>query len=157
VSYFVLTRSSGIRSITETSGLHRFDAPDRSYGVLYAGSDAYCAFIETFARSAGSNIVTTAELEARSLSEMKATRPLRLIDLTQFGALVRIGADSRLFAGEHSVTQPWSKALHEHPAETDGLIFPSRLDPVRHAIALYQDRAPKLVELSRQSWYAPGP
>jgi hypothetical protein len=28
---------------------------------------------------------------------------------------------------------------------------------VRHAIVLYQDRAPKLVELSRQSWYAPGP
>ncbi len=68
------------------SRLHRFDAPDGSYGVLYAGRDAYCAFIETFARSAGASIVTTAELEARALSELKATRPLNLIDLTQSGA-----------------------------------------------------------------------
>jgi len=68
------------------SRLHRFDAPDGSYGVLHAGRDAYCAFIETFARSAGARIVTTAELEARALSELKATRPLNLIDLTQSGA-----------------------------------------------------------------------
>ena len=110
-----------------TSRIHRFDSPDGSYGVLYAGRDAYCAFIETFARSAGVRIVTTAELEARALSELKATRPLNLIDLTQSGALARIGADSRLFAGDHSIAQLWSNALHE------------------------------LVELSRQSWYAPGP
>jgi hypothetical protein len=139
------------------SRIHRFDAPDRSYRVLYAGRDAYCAFIETFARSAGTDIVTTAELEARALSELKATRPLNLIDLTQSGALARIGADSRLFAGDHSVAQLWSNALHEHPAKADGLIYPRRLDPIKHAIVLHQDRAPKLVELNRQSWYAPGP
>ena len=29
--------------------LHRFDSPDGSYGVMYAGRDAHCAFIETLA------------------------------------------------------------------------------------------------------------
>jgi hypothetical protein len=105
------------------SRIHRFDAPDGSYGVLYAGRDAYCAFIETFARSAGARIVTTAELEARALSELKATRPLNLIDLTQSGALAWIGAAST-------------------PSDT-----PSCCTSI----------GPKLVELSRQSWYAPGP
>jgi hypothetical protein len=139
------------------SRIYRFDAPDGSYGVLFAGRDAYCAFIETFARSAGARVVTTAELEARALSELKATRPLKLIDLMQSGALARIGAESRLFAGDYGAARLWSNALHEHPAQADGLIYPSRLDPVRQAIVWDQDRAPKLVELSRQGWYAPGP
>jgi hypothetical protein len=100
-----------------TSRIHRFDSPNGSYGVPYAGRVAYCAFIETFARSAGVRIVTTAELEARALSELKATRPLNSIDLTQSGALARIGADARLFAGDHSIAHLWSNALHEYPAE----------------------------------------
>jgi hypothetical protein len=39
----------------------------------------------------------------------------------------------------------------------DGLLYPSRLDPARQAVALFDDRAPKLRELSRQTWYAPRP
>ena len=35
-------------------------------------------------------------------------------------------------------------------------MYPSRLDPIRHSIVLFEDRAPKLIELNRQSWYAPG-
>jgi hypothetical protein len=35
-------------------------------------------------------------------------------------------------------------------------MYPSRLDPIRHSIVLFGDRAPKLIELNRQSWYAPG-
>jgi hypothetical protein len=136
--------------------LNRFDAPDRSYGVLYAGRDPFCAFIETLARAAGTRIITTTELESQALSELKPTRALRLIDLTQSGTLVRIGADARLFSGDHEVAQCWSKALHDHPMETDGLLYPSRLDPARQCLALFSDRAPKMTELSRQSWYAPG-
>ncbi len=137
------------------SGLHRFDAPDRSYGVLYAGRDAHCAFVESFVKS-GSRIITTTELESRALAELKPSKPLRLIDLTQSGTLMRIGADARLFAGDHDVAQLWSMAFHEHPSRPDGLLYPSRLDQMRQAIALFGDRSLKIVELSRQSWYAPG-
>jgi hypothetical protein len=79
-------------------------------------------------------------------------RALRLIDLTSSGALVR----ALLFSGPHDGSRLWSEALHNHPCHADGLLYPSRLDPLRHSIALFEDRAPKLVELNRQSWYAPG-
>lgn len=138
------------------TGVNRFDSPDGSYGVFYAGRDAFCAFIETFAKAAGSRIVTITELNQNALSELKAVRALRLIDLTQSGALVRIGADANLFCGTHSVAQLWSRALHEHPCSADGILYPSRLDPSRHSIVLFEDRAPKIIELDRQSWYATG-
>ena len=139
------------------TGSNRFDSPDNSYEVLYAGLDAFCAFVETFASAAGTRIVTTMALKEHGLTEFKARRPLRLIDVTQSGALVHIGADGNLFTGDHEIPQLWSKALHGHPIKADGLVYPSRLDPVRHAIVLFGDRAPRLMtELHRESWYAPG-
>jgi hypothetical protein len=135
---------------------NRFDAPDQSYGVLYAGGDAYCAFIETLASAAGTRVITTTALKAKALAEMTPERALRLIDLTQSGTLVRIGADARLFSGDYTVSQLWSRALHDHPVAADGLLYPSRLDPERRGNALFEDRAPRLKELMRQSWYAPG-
>lgn len=139
------------------AGLYRFDAPDGSYKVLYAGADPYCAFIESLIKNPVSRVVTTAELKAKAIAELKAVRSLRLIDLTASGALMRMSADSRLFSGDHGAARLWSKALHDHPILADGILYPSRLDPVRQALALFDDRAPKLLELSRQSWYAPGP
>jgi hypothetical protein len=139
-------------------GLNRFDSPDNSYEVMYAGRDAFCAFIETFARTAGTRFVTTAALKEHALTEFKARRPTRLIDLTQSGALVRIGADGNLFTGDHDTARLWSKALHDHSAKADGLLYPSRLDPVRNAIVLFGDRVPRsMTELTRESWYATGP
>ena len=139
------------------TGLNRFDSPDKSYEVLYAGLDAFCAFVETFASAAGTRIVTTTALKEHGLTEFKARRPLRLIDLTQSGALVRIGADGNLFTGDHETPQLWSRALHDHPLKADGLLYPSRLDPVRHAAVLFGDRVPRsMTELYRESWYAPG-
>jgi hypothetical protein len=138
------------------TGQHRFDSPDGSYGVLYAGRDPYCAFIETFAKAAGTTTITTSELKNRCLAELKAARVLRLVDLTQSGTLVRIGADARLFSSDHAISQTWSKAFYEHPLKADGLLYPSRLDPTKHALALFEGRIPKLVELDRQTWYATG-
>jgi hypothetical protein len=139
------------------SGAHRFDAPDQSFGVLYAGRDPFSAFVETFTRAAGTRVITTTALERQALSELKAERPLRLIDLTQSGALVRIGADARLFSADHEAAQKWSKFLHDHFLRLDGILYPSRLDPEKHGIALFEDRAPAILNLSRESWYAPGP
>ena len=138
------------------SGFNRFDAPDGSYGVLYAGRDPFCAFIETFARAAGTRVITTTALKNHALAELKATRPLRLVDLTRSGSLVRMGTDARIFSADHEVSQRWSKALHNHPMSADGLLCPSRLDPSRHAVVMFEDRAPRIIELDRKSWYAPG-
>ena len=135
---------------------NRFDAPDRAFGVLYCGRDPFCAFIETFTHTAGTRIITTTELEKRALSELRAERPLRLVDLTNSGSLMRIGADARLFSGEHDIAQQWSKALHDLALHPDGLLYPRRLDPVRHALAIFEDRAPKIITLRRETWYASG-
>lgn len=139
------------------TGYNRFDAPDKSYGVLYAGRDAGCAFIETFANSAGTRVVTTAALRQRALSELEPRRPLRLVDLTQPGALLKLGADARLFSASHRIAQVWSKSLYDHRSKADGLLYPSRLDPTCPSIALFEGRGPELIEISRQNWYAPGP
>jgi hypothetical protein len=136
---------------------NRFDSPDCSYNVLYAGLDHFCAFIETFAHAAGTRVITTRALKENALTEFKSQRPLRLIDLSQPGALVRIGADGNLYTGEYAVAQLWSQAFHDHPRTFDGILYPSRLDPVRRAIVLFGDRVPnKMIELNRESWYAPG-
>ena len=87
------------------AGLNRFDAPDGSYQVLYLARDEFCAFIETFTHTAGTRIVTTAALKAKALSELKPKRVLRLINLSESGSLVRIGADARLFSGEYVDSQ----------------------------------------------------
>jgi hypothetical protein len=139
------------------TGQYRFEAPDGSYGVLYAGTDAFCAFVESFVKNPSCRVITTAELKSKAIAELSSARVLRLIDLTQSGALVRIGADARLFSADREAAQRWSKALHDHPVLADGILYPSRLDPARRAVALFDDRAPKLRELSRQTWYAPGP
>jgi hypothetical protein len=138
------------------TGQFRFDSPDGSYGVLYAGADVFCAFVESLIRNPSSRVVTTSELKTKAIAELKGVRALRLIDLTLSGALVRIGADSRLFSADREVAQLWSKALHDHPTLADGLLYPSLLDPARQAVALFEDRVPQLRELSRQTWYAPG-
>jgi hypothetical protein len=137
--------------------LNRFDSPDCSYDVLYAGLDHFCAFIETFAAVAGTRVITTTALKQSALTEFKARRPLRLVDLTQSGALVRIGADGNLFTGDHIVARLWSGAFHDHPRRFDGILYPSRLDPLRRSVVLFGDRVPrKMIELKRESWYAPG-
>jgi len=139
-----------------SSGLNRFDAPDGSYMVIYLGCDPFCAFIETFAHAAGTRAVTTTALKAKAITELRPARPILLVDLTESGSLVRIGADARLFAAEYTASQRWAKALHDHPAQAHGLLYPSRLDPLRQSVALFRDRDWKLTELDRQSWYAPG-
>ncbi len=82
----------------------RFNSPSAEYGVLYAGSDPHCAFIETFGQSTGVFTVTLAALVGRGLSRIKSRRLLRLVDLTGQG-LARLGADERLCSGEHEVAQ----------------------------------------------------
>jgi RES domain len=62
------------------TGQNRFDSPDGTFGVLYAGIDEHCSFIETFGQSTGIRVVTRPALEERHLSYLKAKQPLLLLD-----------------------------------------------------------------------------
>ena len=154
--FFVAIAFTGIQCFTgrreDSDSMHH-----GSFGVLYAGVDPYSAFVESLLKSPDNRVVTTSALKQTGLAELRPKFPLRLVDLTPSGSLVRIGADARLFSADRSVAQLWSKALHDHPVCAHGILYPSRLDPVKQSVALFSDRDPKLVELNRQAWYAPGP
>ncbi len=114
----------------------RFGAPEGEYGVMYVAEDEYGAFVETFGRDTGVRVIDEADLLERGLAGVSSNRLLRLVDLTGEG-LARIGADARLFAGDHGVARRWSAALREHPSRPDGIRYPCRHDPSRVAVALY--------------------
>lgn len=129
------------------SGETRFRAPNGEYGVMYAGSDIYCAFVETFGRLGTTpdqdvRVVAMSTLLDRCVSEITVTRPLRLVDLSGPG-LRRIGADARLCSGDHHVARLWAQAIWMHPDQPDGIQYPARHDPSRQSVALF-DRAAAL-------------
>jgi len=124
-----------------TSGANRFDDPDcpasYAFGVLYAGEDAQCCFIESCGPTTGVPAVSGAYLDARAIATLELTEDLRFIDLYSTGGLTRIGADGRLFTGSFKIAQQWSAALRAHPSKPDGIRYPSRHDHTRVAYAIY--------------------
>ncbi len=120
------------------SGDNRFDAPASEFGVLYAGKDERCAFIETFGHATGVRFVAQKELADRGLALIKPKRPLRLVSLAGEG-LARLGADARLTSGEsYDVAHRWSLAIHEHPKKPDGIVYTARHDPSRVCVAIFE-------------------
>jgi hypothetical protein len=122
----------------------RFDAPAGEFGVLYVGADAHCAFIESFGHATGTLSVSEAELRARTLSVVRASRELRLVDLRGEG-LARMGADAELTSGyDDGLAQRWAGALHAHRRRPDGIVYRARHDPQRSCAALFERVAPWL-------------
>ncbi len=126
-------------------GLNRFSDPTgKAFGVVYLGSSAKVAFVETLLRDAadgrdGDCVLELAELEARSLATIEPTEVLRLVDLTGDGP-IRMGVPSDVAgARDQTLAQKWSVAFHDHPDRPDGVFYPSRLNEER-CIAFY-DRA----------------
>lgn len=134
---------------------NRFDDPRGEYGVFYVADDPCGAFVETFGQLLSASttlprVITSGELASRALSTITCKRPLKLVDLTGPG-LARIGADSRLFSGEHRVSREWSRAFHEHPSKVDGLFYPTRHDPTCKAAAIFNE-ALDWADIARATW-----
>lgn len=123
------------------SGDNRFDSPDGAYGVLYAAEDVTGAFIETFGRRLGRNLITGHELRTKHLVRLDPARPLRLADLVGAGQS-KAGVDGRLFTSSYSVSQAYSRAIHEHPAHPDGIRYPARHDNEQVSVALFERAGP---------------
>lgn len=126
------------------TGENRFDAPAGEYGVLYAAADRFCAFVEVFGDPPDRRFVSWTDLARACWSSVIATRPARLADLTG-GGLRRMGADARLFAGDHVPAQRWALAIWKHPDQPDGILYRPRHDPSRVAVALF-DRGAAVIE-----------
>jgi hypothetical protein len=132
---------------------YRFDAPDASFGVVYAALDLETAFVETIVRDRPGSptgpaiMLDYAELADRRvvvLDTHAADRPLRLVKLYEDG-LATIGTDNRIStADDYAATRPWAKALYDHPETPDGLIYLSRYLGNRRSVVLFERCRPQV-------------
>lgn len=72
----------------------RFNAPDASYGVLYAAREINSAFAETFLRTPGRTLIDADLLQRKAYVRLIIERDLKLIRLAGPG-LARLGATAR--------------------------------------------------------------
>lgn len=140
-----------------TSG--RLNAPDGSFGVLYAAKDAEGAFAETFLRRVGSIQIARDYVDARALVSLRAAKALKLVKLFGNG-LARLGATAEVtHSGEpYDVPQAWSGALHAHKGKFDGIAYNARHDDDEVCYAIFERSKAKIAEASRdtnldQDWF----
>jgi hypothetical protein len=117
------------------SGTWRFDAPDKSFGTLYAALTPEAAFAEALFRGPGS-VVSQTEIEIRSLCRLTLTRVLRLVRL-HGPSLSRLGATAAVTSGPYATSQRWSRALHSHPESPDGILYRATHDNDQFSVAIF--------------------
>ncbi len=129
--------------------LSRFSDPRRRvpanrFGVLYLGSTLKVCVVEAVLRDEGDGrtgdlLLDERDLAVRRYAEVEVAMPLSLLDLRGDGPL-RMGIPSDVARGsKQSLARKWSVAFHDHPAQPDGIIYPSRLNGETN-LAIY-DRA----------------
>ncbi|MDL2403042.1 RES family NAD+ phosphorylase [Rhizobium mayense] len=135
---------------TSTSG--RFNAPDASYGVLYAAKKIDGAFAETFLRIPGRTLIDTALLHRKAYVRLTLTRELRLVRLAGPG-LARLGATAEISHQglPYDVPQTWSQALARHPLGANGIAYHARHDDTELCYALFDRSANAIAEVARES------
>ena len=116
--------------------INRFDAPDRSYGVLYAAVTRDGAFAEAIGRKPRTFRSDT-ELAELVITTLMLARDLRLVDLHGGEAIGALGATGVVGVGPHSLARRWSKVLHEHPDRPDGVEYRCRHNSDELAVALF--------------------
>jgi RES domain-containing protein len=119
--------------------MHRWDAPDGSYGVLYVGDTPHTAFLETFGRETATQVVALEELSNYGLVRIQVSAALNLVDLTDWG-LRALGADQTLTTGPTIRSQRWSAAVHRAFRGADGFVWRSRLDASRESMCIFESR-----------------
>ena len=129
------------------SGDNRFDDPDGRYGVCYAAWTLRGAFAETCLRELGARLVPLSRLASRSATTLRTETELRLVVL-HGPWLARVGATAAVSSGTYDVSQPWSRALHAHPATVDGIVYRSNHDNSELCVALFDRCRDRLVEAS---------
>ena len=137
----------------------RFNDPMAEYGVLYVGSDPFCAFIETFGASMMAaaldlRLVSESDLARRCICQVSiapGTPPFRLVNLADGFGLSRLGIDGRISTTkQRSVTWRWSRAFWSHPEQPDGLVYRACHDQQRLSIVLF-DRIGKVLSSGHES------
>ncbi|MCP1852999.1 MULTISPECIES: RES family NAD+ phosphorylase [Bradyrhizobium] len=136
----------------DTSRLGRLNAPDGSYGVLYAAREPFGAFAETFLRVPGRTLLDPSLLRRKAYARLKITADLSLVRLAG-PSLAILGATAELVHGglPYDVPQAWSKALFSHPLNPDGIAYYARHDDEGLCYALFDRALSSVREIDRQT------
>jgi hypothetical protein len=124
------------------NALHRFDAPDRSFGVCYMGTTLECCFLEVLTQTRGAPgqpwVVAEADLRLFYAAIVTVERPLELAHLADAG-LGTLGIDQRHTGGDdYDLSQRWSAAIHAHGGGVDGIFYASRHHNGLYSVALFE-------------------
>ena len=137
----------------------RLNAPDASYGVLYAAKEPYGAFAETFLRTPGRTLIDEGLLRRKAYVRLEITADLRLARLAGPGLAI-LGATAEVVHGglPYDVPQTWSKALFEHPSRPDGIVYYARHDDEGLCYAIFDRARGAIREIDRttnldQDWF----
>jgi hypothetical protein len=126
----------------------RHRIPKNRFGVLYLGESLKVCFLEAVLRdkrngAVGDYPLDEKELSARRFAVVEVITPLAMVDLRGDGG-VRMGVPSDVSrASDQRLARAWSAAFHKHPAQPDGIVYPSRLNGQTN-LAVYDRAIPKL-------------
>jgi hypothetical protein len=134
----------------DLSDIGRLNAPDKSFGVLYAAATPNGAFAETFLRQPGRQNVAPDLIARKGFAHLATTRALTLCALLGPG-LAKLGATAEVTHGglPYDCPQRWSAAIHAHPSTLDGIVYKARHDDVEDCYAVF-DRARDAITLGRR-------
>jgi hypothetical protein len=118
------------------------------FGVLYLGESLKVCFLEAMLRdrrngAVGDYPIAESDFRVLRFAEVEVAAALSLADLRGDGP-VRMGIPSDVLrASSQSLGRAWSLALYQHPAQPDGIIYPSRLNDETN-LAIYDRAVAKL-------------
>ena len=128
----------------------RLNAPDESYGVLYAARKLAGAFAETFLRNPASTQIPLDLLSRKAYARLKVIGTLSILQLAGPG-LARVGATAEVTHSglPYHVPQSWSAAIHGLAQNFDGIAYHARHDDNEVCYALFDRAADRVLEESR--------
>lgn len=123
---------------------YRFDDPAGGFATLYCAPAFATCFVETLVRDASTLLVPLSAYDASSLALLLLdAERLRLADVFSTRALATLRIDlAMLTAARYAATQRLARLIHDHPDRPHGILYRSRFDPDRPALALFERARP---------------
>jgi hypothetical protein len=108
------------------------------FGAMCVAKTVQGAILERFGDQmrAGGPILTKKKTIDFAVTRITLDPQLPVIDLRD-DHLFKVGIDSRIFAGDYSVSRAYSAAFMRHPANAHGVLFNSRHDPSQTNLVLF--------------------
>lgn len=123
---------------------YRFDDPRGHFGVMYASLQKVGAFAETVTRGFFDHpphlprILSWSDYSDRSITTVLPKTPLRVVNLVDDSVVLKLGFDTNLMTcADYTVPQEWSRLVHDHPENVDGIQYIARHAPSCRSLAIF--------------------